>query len=272
MSSTTGVARAESAMDLDVSTAMAVWSPVTILTAMPMPRARSSVSFVSTRGGSKSEMTPANLNAPSAPRATATPMDRNPRSARSWFARSTSASTAALSAQRSSTTLVAPLVTRRTAPRSSRTVASVRFSTGSKGVKSSSSWASRRGRSRSATDATMTVSIASAPDAMRFAASAPRKTSSSLSTAGSMSTGSKSWSLFCVSVPVLSLQRMSMPLSSSIALSRARIAFFSASDRPPTAMTVVDTICMAMGMQAMRMTTVVPSALRGLSPDSMSLK
>ena len=47
------------AMAFDVSTAMAVWSPVTIFTRTPMARAFSSVSLVSWRGGSKSASTPA---------------------------------------------------------------------------------------------------------------------------------------------------------------------------------------------------------------------
>ena len=269
MSKISGVAFAESEMARDVSTAMAVWSPVTIFTVMPMPRARSSVSFVSTRGGSKRESTPAKRHSAVAPpRATATPRDRKPRLARPSLAFMTASPTACLSEQRSSTTFVAPFVTRISRPSAPATRASVRLSTGSKGVNSSSEYSSRRGRSFSATDATMTVSIASAPDAMRFAASAPRKTSSLASTSGSMSTGSKSWSLFWVSVPVLSLHKMSMPASSSMAESRAKIAFFSARDRPPTAMTVVDTICMAMGMQATKITTTVDSDSRKSRPES----
>ena len=62
-----------------------------------------------------------------------------------------------------------------------------------------------------------------------------------------------------------------MPASSSMADRRARMAFFSARSRPPTAMTVVDTTCMAMGMHAMRMTMVVLSASKAVSPDSKSL-
>ena len=63
-----------------------------------------------------------------------------------------------------------------------------------------------------------------------------------------------------------------MPASSSIALSRATIAFFSASARLPTAMTVVLTICIAIGMHATRMTTTVESASSTSSPDCFTFQ
>mmetsp|Transcript_7964 Transcript_7964/g.24488 ORF Transcript_7964/g.24488 Transcript_7964/m.24488 type:complete len:265 (-) Transcript_7964:812-1606(-) len=257
-----------SEMEREVSTAIAVWSPVIILTVTPISRACSRVCFVSMRGGSKSESTPQKVQGAAAPpRATATPRERKPRLASASFAPRTASATRCLSAHISRTTLVAPLVTRSSRPSGPWTRASVRLSTGSNGVNSSSSYSASRGRSSSATEAARTVSIASAPWACRFAARAARKTSSFALMDSSMMTGSKSWSLFCVSVPVLSEQSTSMPASSSIAESRARMAFFSASVRPPTAITVVETICIAMGIAETRMTTTVLSDSRRSSPE-----
>ena len=166
-----------SAMLFDVSIAIACWSPVTIFTTMPCSRAFASVSAVSCRGGSNRLSTPMNCQPPPPPkrppsRLTATPSERKPRFASASFALITCSRTLSLSAHISSTTVVAPLHTSMR-PSGPSSVASVRFVTGSNGVKSTSVYFSSRGPSPFALTAfVMTVSIASAPS-MRFAASAP---------------------------------------------------------------------------------------------------
>ena len=121
-----------------VSFAIARWSPVTIFTSTPYAMARSSVTFVSGRGGSRNVSSPSSCQAPPGPahgalRATAS--ERMPRVA--------SASTASCSGARegssagSSAAMMcgAPLVVLNTSPlRVSRTVPSVRFTAGSNGM------------------------------------------------------------------------------------------------------------------------------------------
>ena len=54
---------------------------------------------------------------------------------------------------------------------------------------------------------------------------------------------------FLVRVPVLSEQRIDIPASSSIAESRATTAFFSERCFEPTAIVVVHTTCIAIGIK-----------------------
>mmetsp|Transcript_19942 Transcript_19942/g.31368 ORF Transcript_19942/g.31368 Transcript_19942/m.31368 type:complete len:251 (+) Transcript_19942:1086-1838(+) len=119
-----------------VSLAMTWWSPVTIFTSTPCTRARSMVSLVSGRGGSRKVSTPRNCQRPPwSVRATAS--ERMPRSASSSTFPSTAAWMRALSAQSASTMCGAPLVTLNSRPSGPCRAASVRLSVGSKGVYSS---------------------------------------------------------------------------------------------------------------------------------------
>mmetsp|Transcript_27204 Transcript_27204/g.44857 ORF Transcript_27204/g.44857 Transcript_27204/m.44857 type:complete len:236 (-) Transcript_27204:527-1234(-) len=119
-----------------VSLAITWWSPVIIFTSTPNARARSMVSLVSGRGGSRKVSTPRNSQRP--PRLVrATASERMPRSASSSTFPSTAAWMRALSAQSASTMCGAPLVTLNSRPSGPCRVASVRLSVGSKGVYSS---------------------------------------------------------------------------------------------------------------------------------------
>ena len=119
---------------LEVSLAMAIASPVTILILTPMASALAMVDLASGRGGSNSGSTPTSRHGPS-PSARATPSDRNPRAAKSSTALSTADFTSEAFAASARTTCGAPLVTLKALPSMSLTCASVRLWTGSKGVK-----------------------------------------------------------------------------------------------------------------------------------------
>mmetsp|Transcript_33175 Transcript_33175/g.80583 ORF Transcript_33175/g.80583 Transcript_33175/m.80583 type:complete len:385 (+) Transcript_33175:1844-2998(+) len=142
-------------------------------------------------------------------------------------------------------------------------VASVRLMAGSNGMNSTCSYACIASFVVSLRAMFMMhVSIASWPSSRRFAARAERKISRFAVMPSSNMTGSSSWSWLSVSVPVLSEQRVCIPASSSIADSRATMAFFEARRDAPTAIVTVATTCMAIGIEAMRRTTAVPMLSR----------
>ena len=119
---------------LQVSLAMAIASPVTILTFTPMATAVAMVALASSRGGSNRGSTPTSCHWPS-PSARATPRERKPRAANSSTAFSVAAFTCAALAESARITCGAPLVTLKALPSLSLTSASVRLCTGSNGVK-----------------------------------------------------------------------------------------------------------------------------------------
>mmetsp|Transcript_7778 Transcript_7778/g.12076 ORF Transcript_7778/g.12076 Transcript_7778/m.12076 type:complete len:423 (-) Transcript_7778:282-1550(-) len=237
--------------------AIAVWSPVIIFTCTPIAWARSIVALVSCRGGSNRDRTPANSNL-SSRLVTATPRARYPRSARLFTTFNTFLSTCALSTQSSRICGAAPLVTRNRPSFGCSRVASVLLIAGSKGMKFTCLYSPISALVLfSSALFVMHVSIASCPASSRLAARADTNTNLSADI-GPNIIGSSSFSLFSVNVPVLSEQRVCIPANSSMADKRATIAFFLASIPAPTAMVTVATTCMAMGMEAMRITTAVP--------------
>ena len=120
--------------DFAVSAAMATWSPVTILTETPSPRAVAMVSLASSRGGSNRGSTPSSRHGPS-PSARATDRERKPRLAKSPTAASTTAPICSASGTSAMITWGAPLVTLNAVPSGAVTSASVRLLTGSNGWK-----------------------------------------------------------------------------------------------------------------------------------------
>ena len=97
-------------------------------------------------------------------------------------------------------------------------------------------------------------------------ASAPQRMTWSSADIAFTLNGSPSVSLFWVSVPVLSEQRMSTPASSSMATSRLTIACFLASSRAPTAMVTDSTVGIATGIAATVSTRANCSVVRISSP------
>lgn len=83
--------------------------------------------------------------------------------------------------------------------------------------------------------------------------------------------GSPRVSLFCVSVPVLSEQRMSTPASSSIEGSRVTIACFLASSLAPTAMVTDRTVGMATGIAATSRMSANWRVVRTSSPRTSAI-
>mmetsp|Transcript_24320 Transcript_24320/g.79342 ORF Transcript_24320/g.79342 Transcript_24320/m.79342 type:complete len:258 (-) Transcript_24320:512-1285(-) len=250
-----------------ISTAMARWSPVIILTATPNSFALCTVCLVSGRGGSRKVSMPSMYHPPVAPSARATASERMPRTARSCTLAAMASSTSALFSSMSNSTLGAPLVTRTRLPSGLLMVASVRLTVGSNGTKSSCLKPARRLVS---TALRTSVSRASRGGSHHLAAMAAlMRTSSRVTPAVKM--GRSSWSsiLLRVRVPVLSLHKMVMPASSSMDERRATIAFSCASSWQPSASVVVHTTRMAIGMEAMRMMTQKLSTSRTGSPSTM---
>ena len=99
----------------EVSRAMAIWSPVTILTSTPMCRALAMVALACSRGGSNNGSTPANCHLPSSS-ARATPSERKPRPANSFTAFSTAGLTAPAFVDICRMTCGAPLATKNCFP------------------------------------------------------------------------------------------------------------------------------------------------------------
>ena len=100
----------------------------------------------------------------------------------------------------------------------------------------------------------------------RAASAAKRRMSSWVSPA--WNTGVCAWMtiLFSVSVPVLSLHSMLMPASSSMAASRDTMALRPDSSRLPSAIVVVVTTSMAIGIDATSSTTTYAMLCRNGSP------
>mmetsp|Transcript_22025 Transcript_22025/g.53925 ORF Transcript_22025/g.53925 Transcript_22025/m.53925 type:complete len:398 (+) Transcript_22025:1414-2607(+) len=245
-----------------VSIAIAVWSPVIILTWTPISCAISMVAFVSTRGGSKRERIPLNWNTPCSS-VCATPNALYPRSARSLTFISAFCSTRFLFSHISSIWGVAPFVTLNFPSFGCSMVASVRFIEGSKGMKATCLYSIICAFGTDSNALFMIqVSIASCPSSSRFAASADIKKSLSASILLSKRIGSSSCSLLRVNVPVLSEHNVCIPASSSIAERRATMAFLLARMLAPTAIVTVATTCIAIGIDAMRRTTAVPTLVK----------
>ncbi len=118
-----------------VSMAMAVSSPVIILTVTPLASTASMVALLSSRGGSNIGSTPssAQVAPPSSERATASA--RLPLAARAATVALTLSATSAAGFARSTIACGAPLATVKLLPSGPVTVASVRLVTGSNGVK-----------------------------------------------------------------------------------------------------------------------------------------
>mmetsp|Transcript_26240 Transcript_26240/g.89739 ORF Transcript_26240/g.89739 Transcript_26240/m.89739 type:complete len:383 (-) Transcript_26240:885-2033(-) len=248
-----------------VSFATAPWSPVIIFTDTPSCLARMSVWRVSGRGGSRNVMIPRSSHLPCAS-VRATARERMPLPASSSTLASTSSRIASLLCTISSRTCGAPFVTLNSPPPGLRlSVLSVRFTVGSKGTWSTSSYASFSGPASTAPSTS--VSSASFGGSFHFVPSAAASSTSSLVTpAVKVGMSSCSTILFSVRVPVLSDARMSMPASSSTALSLATIAFSSASTPHPIASVVMHTTRMAMGTLATSSTTQKDSVSRNPSP------
>ena len=227
------------------SMAMAVSSPVIILTAMPLAFTASIVALLSSRGGSNIGRMPRSDQdlPPSSERATASA--RLPLAASAATVSLTFCATSAAGLVRSTIDWGAPLATVSSLPWASLTVASVRLVTGSKGVKD---WLVQGLVAFGSFRPSMTqVSIGSWSS--RREASAPARTTSSGSVAASR-IGSPSLSWFLVSVPVLSVQRMSTPAISSMAARRETMAFCFDRSRAPRAMVIEKTAGMATGIEA----------------------
>jgi hypothetical protein len=246
-----------------VSLAMAVWSPVTILTSMPFSMAAAMVALVSARGGSNSDSTPRYSHLGSTPgpvSVRATPSARKPRSASSCTDDVTLPRSSDALCDRRRMTCGAPLDTLNTVPSGAWIVASVRLSVGLKGTNSSSLYVASFSRSSpSGTACVMHRSIASWLPCARLEASAALKTTSSDVSPGTRMMGSRSDSLLSVSVPVLSEHRMVMPASSSMADRRAMMTLERDIMCDPTASVDVHTTSMAMGMDATRITITTDS-------------
>ncbi len=225
-----------------ISRAMASWSPVIILTRMPSAAALASVSFESSRGGSRRGTRPRKRKGPASPCARATPSERKPRAANAESASVTRGASAAPSSESARITCGAPFETRKTSPSGPRTVASVRLPTGSKGVK----WITSPPMPPFAPERTAR-SIGSSSSARDASAAHPRI--SSAETPGAVN-GSPSVRRFWVSVPVLSEQSTSIPASSSMLASLATTASLRASRRAPTAIVTESTVGIATGMAA----------------------
>jgi hypothetical protein len=119
---------------LAVSLAMAIASPVTILTLMPIWQAVAIVALASSRGGSNRGSTPSMRHWPPLS-ARATPNARKPRAANSLTALSTAAFTVVALVANARITCGAPLAPLNSLPSAPFTVASVRFWTASNGWK-----------------------------------------------------------------------------------------------------------------------------------------
>ena len=232
------------------------------------------VALVSGRGGSKSERMPtySHLGEAAPARFTATPSERKPRSASSCTCASTRALSAAASCAMGRIMCGAPLATCSSAPeRASSRSTRTRLLVGLKGSKCSSRQCAYSARRASGTASQMHLSMASCTPASRREQSEARKVTSASSTAASSSTGAFSASWLSVSVPVLSLHRMVMPASSSMALRRATMTRRLASMCEPTASVEVQTTSMAMGMEATRMTMTTESAPTAFPCEPASL-
>mmetsp|Transcript_13696 Transcript_13696/g.44016 ORF Transcript_13696/g.44016 Transcript_13696/m.44016 type:complete len:267 (+) Transcript_13696:1619-2419(+) len=247
-----------------VSRAMAPWSPVIILTTTPCCIARSIVRFVSGLGGSRKVSIPT-ISIPPPSGLLATASARMPRCASSsTFAAKTAPMEERLASSHSRrTTSGAPLTTSKTPPSGPRSVASVRRSFGSNGVKSSCSCLSRLAVSRHSARRT-SVSSASLGGSFQRVARAARARMAASSAPFAYESTSCSTILLRVSVPVLSEQRTVIPASCSIDASRATIAFFAARRREPSAIVAVQTTCIAMGMEATSSTA--PNETAGQTP------
>mmetsp|Transcript_5505 Transcript_5505/g.12584 ORF Transcript_5505/g.12584 Transcript_5505/m.12584 type:complete len:252 (+) Transcript_5505:1711-2466(+) len=228
-----------------VSLAIVMWSPVIILTSTPMAMAASMVSLVSSRGGSNSGIKPWNSQLfTSSSRDRATPMARKPRCPNSSMIWSTLAAISVTLCERPAIIWGAPLHTRKVEPSGATIVASVRLITGSKGMNLVCLCLNRK--SWLVTPSVRHLSIASCPSHLA-ARAALKITSSSLP---KKVEGVSRVNLFLVKVPVLSLQRIVMPASSSMEARRDTIALLVARSRAPTAIVAVVTTCMAMGIEA----------------------
>ena len=227
-----------------ISLAIATWLPVTILTSSPISLAASTVDLESSRNGSKRGITPINCHCPCS-FVRATPRDRKPRAAKSFTTWLTFASILEEFESSIRITWGAPLVTLKSGPSIPFTVASVRLWTGSKGWKwvtwyCFNNWLSL-------TPASTVKSIVSWSSARE--ASAAFKINWSALIFSNVK-GSPIVSLFWVSVPVLSEQRISTPASSSIEESLVTIACFIASTRAPNAIVTDSTAGIATGTDA----------------------
>ena len=227
----------------DISLAIAVLSPVTIFTFMPCSLARLMVSAESSRGGSKSGNMPRNFHLPSS--RLATPRVLYPLAAKDRTASPAFFLSASSGSHRAIMACGAPLVTPNLFPSGEVTSASVRFDTGSNGVNLVCLYLSNPALSLSPPSTARSIgSWSSALDAR-----APASTTSSTE-ALSIPTGSPRRSLFCVSVPVLSEQRISIPAISSIDSRRETMAFILERATAPIAMVIESTAGMATGIDA----------------------
>ncbi len=213
-------------------------SPVTMTVRTPRPDNSETRTAESSRGGSLSAMKPASANLSGGPAATAS--TRNPFACKS----STIDNAFAGGCDKSEITANAPLATFIVAPFAWSTLASERFSEGSKGTNVTSFGASAMGLCAAAPR--IAASTGSCPPSELARAANARTCASSKPGIGRTDITASS---LRVSVPVLSEHRMSTPAASSTAERLVGSTPWAASERAPTAAASVNIDGSATGIE-----------------------